>query len=168
MLNIPTSIRVDEDLVFGWSSTVSFSALSLEEENESYESHPVFARVEHLGGVVWLLSDSSVFINSMIDLGDNRRLLEVISYGDMLLDETHISKNMLTVLQNQLTWALSLFNILEIRYLFVLSFGFLLFSSRIGFDRESVDEVEVLLERYPDLDRDDLIELRDKIKDEQD
>lgn len=162
VLNIPTSIRIENTLVYGWSSPVSYMARNLDEEGESYASFPVLGRVEYLGGVVWVLSDSSVFINSMLELGDNRRFLEALTYGDMVIDETHASNSILTVIQEKITVAQSLFNILEIRYLFVLILGSLLYLTRLRLHSEPVAEVDALLKSHPEFDRDRLIWLSEK------
>jgi len=67
--------------------------------NVTIESYPVMASVAVGEGYIFLVSDASMFMNEMIDLFDNMRLLEnAIAYGggSLVWDLAHLSRSPLT------------------------------------------------------------------------
>jgi hypothetical protein len=154
VLNYPTVlVNVEEDLVTVWSSPVSYTISNLEEEPDSYSSFPVMAEVPYAQGKIILISDSSVFINSMIEKGDNMNLLKHLAQRTSIIDESHILHTKLTLFQTHLANIYRLVGVYEIRY--TLALGFILFFFRLDFrvQEPSRDPVEEVMNLHPEYDR---------------
>lgn len=83
--------------VLGESSSFSYFDMDFDSsfDNEPYGPFPVFARFDYGRGVVYVLSDASLLLNSMVDLGDNLLLVKNIVGGRrVLLDQYHLRTNL--------------------------------------------------------------------------
>ncbi len=154
VLNYPTVLtNVDPDLVTVWSSPVSYLLSNIDEESKSYSSNPVVAEIPYENGQIVLISDSSIFINDMIEKGDNQKLLECLSKGSSIIDESHILETRLSRFQGILTNIYGVTGFYEIRY--VLTLGVILLIFRINFmvQEQRLDPVEEVMSLYPEYDR---------------
>ena len=154
VLNIPTRLlNVQDSTVVAWSSPVSYATETLEDIAVEYNRHPVIAEIPYGGGYVVLISDSSIFINSMITRGDNQALVDYLSQGTALLDEAHSMRNRLTVVQTGLHRISSFFSYFEVRYITTLLAVALIMSLRFDIKSQPVNHVEELLKQHPEYDR---------------
>jgi len=85
-LNYPSFIEVKGSTgkCLGYSSPFSFIDINGDGVRESNEPYGPFCvvYVQSIGeGTVYVISDSSIFINSMIDLGDNKRFIQLLTNG---------------------------------------------------------------------------------------
>lgn len=139
-----------------YSSPLSFLDLNLNkfrDEKEPRGPFPVAILALYGNGSFILISDSSVFINAMIELGDNLKLLKTL-IGDrlILLDTSHWVPSTLTIIKRRLSNMLSFLRLPEVKYLLLISASILIFHFRkplLKKDKNSIDEV---LERHPTWD----------------
>jgi len=89
----------------------------------------------------------------MINRGDNKYLLTSLVRGITLVDESHIKKSNLTLLQEILTKIYTVLGNYEVRYTMVI--GFLLFTLRfkLSIQDQVLDPVEEVLRIHPEYDR---------------
>lgn len=97
VFNHATSLEnVSQDNIIAWSSYFSFLD---ENQNGEYDEgepegpFPVIANFQIGKGELVLVSDPSILINSMLEMGDNRRFLENIAQGQIFLDQSHLPKS---------------------------------------------------------------------------
>lgn len=124
VLNLPTGLS-GEGVVLARSS--SFSYLESGEDETELESIPIIMRVNVDGGELIIIGDSSIFINSMIDYRDNRKLLEVLVRDQMFIDESHLLPTRLTRAKEFFRRVHGFFQRAELRYLCIAGLGVLLF-----------------------------------------
>ena len=164
VLNYPTVLDDADDVaVLAWSTSFSYLAVSPGPPDEGSVSgpFPVVAEVGVGGGSLVLIADSSLFINSMLDRGDNMAFLMSLVEGEVLLDEAHSIPSRLTVVKAFLVQVYSVLRLTEVRYgLAALS---VIAVARVKWvvdeAEEEEDEVEVVLRRHPEWDRGLLEEL---------
>jgi len=99
MLNSPTAIDKDEDATTVMRSSkaswLDKNENRMKDEDESFEQYPLITEESYGDGELILVSDPSIFINSMQDRKDNRvlseNLLSYLSQGrsDIIFDESH-------------------------------------------------------------------------------
>ncbi len=94
VFNHATSLEnVPQDNIIAWSSYFSFLD---ENQNGGYDEgepegpFPVIANFQIGKGELVLVSDPSILINSMLEMGDNRQFLENIAQGQIFLDQAHL------------------------------------------------------------------------------
>jgi|Deesub1362B_J571_1020462.scaffolds.fasta_scaffold00003_83 hypothetical protein len=100
-------------------------------EDEEKGMHPVIAYTKYGRGDILIISDPSIWINSMIDLGDNARLLENIA-GDrtIYIDHTHLVISIHDIIQqyiidvHRFLSAQPFISILTLTLLFIVIFRF--------------------------------------------
>lgn len=84
--------------VLAYSSSFSFLDTDFNgrwDEGENKGSFPVMAKFPYGSGTVYVISDPSFLLNSMIDMGDNYKLiLNLIDNKKVLLDQYHLRINM--------------------------------------------------------------------------
>lgn len=89
-MNYPTSLVITDESV-KVLSTISFGMLSKNESGHGQSgSYPLIAQFSYGKGEIVAISDPSIFINSMLQMEDNRRLLEefVGNRTTVIFDET--------------------------------------------------------------------------------
>ncbi len=99
MLNSPTAIDKDENattlLRSSKASWLDENENGVKDDEESYKEYPLITMESYGDGELILVSDPSIFINSMLDKKDNRELsvnlLDYLSQGrsDLIFDESH-------------------------------------------------------------------------------
>jgi len=166
ILNYPTALTNTESIrVLAWSSPYSYLATdtSPPDEDSVYEPLPVVAVVTYGKGVLILISDSSLFINSMLDRGDNLVLLSGVTRGRVFLDEAHSIPSRLAVVKAFIVSAYSFMRMTEIRYGFAVLMIFTIVKVKwvVGEAEEEEDEVESVLHWHPEWNRELLEELHE-------
>lgn len=153
VLNYATTLAVGDGLsVVEWSSPFSYVE---GEGGVAVGPHPVMGRVDVGRGLLMVFSDSSVFINSMIDRGGNRGLLRMVVRGEAFVDEVHSVPTLLT----RFAWVLrDVYVVLRVPDVGfgVAAFGVLLiFGYRPLFRDEEpqLDEFEEVLKSHREWDR---------------
>lgn len=99
MLNSPTSINKDENATTILSSSeaswLDKNENSIKDEDESFRRYPLVTKEDYGEGELILVSDPSIFINSMLERKDNRvfseNTLSYLSQGrsEIIFDESH-------------------------------------------------------------------------------
>jgi len=99
MLNAPTAIDKEENattiLTSSKASWLDENENNMKDEDEPFKEYPLITVEGYGEGELILVSDPSIFINSMLDKRDNRALsaniLEYLSRGrtDLIFDESH-------------------------------------------------------------------------------
>ncbi len=167
-LNYPTVLNHTKTvLVLAWSTPFSYlAAAPSRPSNDSVAGpFPVVAEVTVREGSLILISDSSLFINSMLDQGGNMALLRGVAGGTVYLDEAHSMSSRLAKVKMFMAEVQSLLRMMEIRYtltgLLVLVVVKVKWS---GGETEQKEEsrVDAVLSRHPEWDRRLLEELDEK------
>jgi len=172
VLNIPTTLAFYQGIEFiGFSSSLSYTAPSLEIEPIELSQSPIFARIDYGTGKIFLLSDSSIFINSMLTRGNNLSLLKYLAMGTIFIDEAHSMRTNLTLMKNLLGVIFNKLGVYEVRYLILAIFVINTIIFRTKFDSIVEDEVKDLYKKHPEYGRELLDWLskertraRDKVK----
>lgn len=125
-------------------------------------AHPIVARIPYGGGALVLVSDSSVWLNSMIDRADNRALLERVLRGVALIDVGHSVPTRLLAFKWWLEGVYGFISVAEIRYGLALVLVLAVFRLKLEEEQVEVDEVGEILARHPDWSRERLQWLKDR------
>lgn len=168
LLNLPSALRVSGVGVRVLARSSSFSFLDLNNDLEYQVGEPVGPFVvgveaSYGSGRVIVFSDSSLFINGIIWLGDNYRLLKnIISDKTVFIDTSIWSST------PQLTYRyfiLGVYGILstpELKYgLVVLAMVVTYVLTRRSRSARAIDEIEELLMKHPEWDKRLLIALKE-------
>lgn len=157
IFNYPRTLYVTESTeVLAWSSSFSYGAVEPVAPSASLRAgpFPVVAEVRMGDGRLIAVSDSSLFINSMIDRGGNWKFLENLASGNVYIDESHSIPSRLTTVKNFMLSVHSFFCNAEIRYGFTLVLVVIAFKLNwTNIEDLQPDEVEEVLSRHPEYDR---------------
>ena len=172
-LNYATALADVGDGVRVLARSTAFSYLSEDlraapEEAELVGPLPVMAEVGYGGGSLVLISDSSLFINSMLDRGDNDALLRNLVDGRVVyVDVSHWSPSLLTQFKAVLARVYEVAGVTEVKYALVGVLAIVIFKVKWrGKEmREERDEVEDALREHPEWDR-ALLERLKSLRDE--
>lgn len=158
VFNYPSTLSVTgSSKILAWSSAFSYIAREPSPPSESLTAGPFPVTAEIIVGEGRLIavSDSSLFINSMIDRGGNWKFLENLASGNVYIDEGHSIPSRLTVVKNFVLSIYSVFGNVEIRYGSTLLLVALIFKlTWTNIEDPQPDEVEEVLKRHPEYDRD--------------
>ena len=158
-LNYPTTIsNTEEAIIHASSSRFSYLAENPEDDgtNKPSEPYPVIVSTSFGAGEVVLVSDSSVFINGMIERADNKLLLEELVSGAVFVDESHLEPTRLTEFNQLFTWFYWVLGRVEFRYGLLLLVGLLVFKvdwTEKDINESSRDELEAVLKAHPEADK---------------
>ena len=153
VLNIPTTLAFYQGIDFiGFSSSLSYTTQSLEVEPREFFQSPIFVRIDYGNGNIFLLSDSSIFINSMLTRGDNLSLLKYLAMGTIFIDEAHSMITHLTLIKNIIGVIFNKFEVYEVRYLILTIFVIAIILFRPTLDPIVEDEVKGLHKKHPEYD----------------
>lgn len=126
---------------------------------------PVIYEVDRGNGQIFLLSDSSLFINTMIRKENNRELLESLIDGrTVYLDTSHWEKSTFVKFQDHLFAGLDFLDRMELRYGLLFLLTVLVFM--IGWGKKEKEdgskkrEVEEVLKKHPQWDEETLKRLQ--------
>jgi len=172
-LNYATVLTDVGDGVRVIARSTAFSYLSEDlsaspEEAEVVGPFPVMAEVRYGVGSLVLISDSSLFINTMLDRDNNGALLRnLVNSRVLYLDVSHWSPSLLTRFKGILVRVYNVAGAMETRYglVAVLAIVILKVKWRGKEMREEKDEVEDALREHPEWDR-ALLERLKRLRDE--
>lgn len=152
--------------VLARSTPFSYLAKGPGAEAELVGPFPVMAEVEYGRGSLVLISDSSIFINSMLDRDDNYALLRNLVDGRAVyVDVSHWAPSPLKRLKLLLSSVYDFASETEVRYGLAALLILVIFKAkRRGVDVE-VDELEDVLREHPEWDR-SLLERLKRLRDE--
>ena len=151
--------------VLTWSSPFSYVTYepALPDEAVAGGPFPVVVERGFGEGKIVAVSDSSLFINSMIERGGNMACLLNLVSGEVFIDEGHSMPSRLTLMRAFLVSVYSFLRNAEVRYglavVCVLSMFYIKWEDKDG--GVPVDEVEELLMDHPEYDRGLLERLRE-------
>jgi len=149
-------------------SYLSEDMISTPEEAELIGPFPVMAVVSYGRGSLILISDSSLFINSMLDKDDNAALLEnLVDDKVVYMDVSHWSPSLLTQFKGVLAMVYDVAGVTEVKYALVGMLAVVIFNVRWGGkeEREERDEVEYVMREHPEWDG-ALVERLKRLRDE--
>lgn len=174
MFNYPTSLQVasGEGKVLAFSSPFSFYDDNLNgkrEKDETQGPFPMIAFISYKGGKIYLVSDSSLFINCMLNEGENKKLLQtVIKNKKVIVDVSHHPAGTLLKLKNAELMAYGFLSRLEVRYsvflvlvICILLFGFK--KKKVMLEEEIESIIESILGKHPTWSKDTLIKLKKEL-----
>ncbi len=156
MFNYPTSLEVND---FGGEIVASSSSFSFFDDNlngkkeESEDEGPfaMIARIPYEEGEIYLMADSSLFINSMLDEAENREFLQTIIQGKRLfVDTSHYPVGILSRLRNIEITIYEIISRLEVRYALFLVLVMTIVWLKLERKKAGYEEdIESILERHP-------------------
>ena len=155
-LNCATAlIGVRESEVLARSSPFSYldeNGNGLPDEGEPKGPFPVIAKIEYGEGALILISDSSLFINCMIDEGDNYALLRnLTAYKRVFIDTSHWKPSRLTLFKAKLMKSYDLIKAGEVKYTLLALLAVLTFKLKWRKEKEK-SELKKVLKIHPDWD----------------
>jgi len=129
---------------------------------------PVIAEIGYGGGSLVLISDSSLFINTMLNRDDNCALLRNLVNGRVVyVDVSHWSPSLLTQFKSVLARVYDVAGVTEVKYGLVAVLAVVIF--KVSWDgkevRGEVGEVDNALREHPEWDR-ALLERLKSLRDE--
>lgn len=106
-----TLTNIEQTDVIAWSSAASFLDINenkSQDDDEPNGPFPVVAEVHFGKGLIVLMSDPSIIINSMMDIDDNHKLITYLTTHEsdqkaILVDTSHLTKTPLDVSKTRLT-----------------------------------------------------------------
>jgi hypothetical protein len=166
VLNYAGILEYVEDEGVSWSSSYSYISDTPVgfSDATSFGPFPVVAQISVGRGLLYLVSDSSPFINSMLERRDNKLFLQSMLHGRIFIDEGHSIPSRLTVVKAFLTSFRASLNAAEVRYGLTIIGVIAVFNIKPGEDiEEPAEEVEEVLKKHPEYDKwmlEDLYEAR--------
>ncbi len=170
VMDIPSILIIQDGSrgvrILAYSSSFSFLDLDGDSEpsdGEPYGPFPVAAEIQYGGGRIILFSDSSLFINGVIDLGGNLQLLKNILDGRIaILDSGVWRRTVHSLFRDTILTVYSFISLPEFKYPLTLSVLIILYMLAARGAKHMVeDEVEALIAKHPDWDRRILEALRE-------
>jgi hypothetical protein len=157
VMNYPTTLNIDRELVLAWASSSS----TVGGQDQASGFYPVMAKVGIGKGSIVLISDSSIFINDMIERGDNALLLANLIKGSIIIDEAHSTPSKLTYYKAALVSTYEFLGYPEVKYSLIVVIIVGVFKVSWDDNDEKVNEVEETLRTHPEWDRRQLEELQE-------
>ncbi len=167
MFNFPTFLQVErgEGRVFATSSSFSISRDSLVQDEASAGQEgpfPMVAEITYGAGKIYLIADSSLFINSMLGEGENEKLLQTITQDKKIfIDTSHHPKGLLAKMQSTMIALYQITSRFEIRYSLFLVLVIAVLWLKVKKRKVVEDEdIEAILKRHPAWDKNTLVKLK--------
>lgn len=163
--NYPSTLITSKSVtVLSWSSPFSYVSDTPTIPRYAIESgpFPIIAESTYHEGKIIVASDSSLFINGMIERGDNTALLLNLIQGQVYIDESHSIPSRLSEMKTILVNIYAVLRMTEIRYGLTFLTVFIIFKVKWNKEDEDevIDEVEEVLKRHPEYDRELLQKLQ--------
>jgi len=159
MFNYPTFLYLKEEgAMLAKSSSFSFIDDNLNGKMEIDEyggPFPMIARLQYGKGEILLISDSSIFINSMLEEEGNREFLKQLTRGrSVFVDISHHPASTLYKLKRAEIMLYQVASEFEIRYsiflFMIIVFLWMRFKRKQARQKEDIEDI---LQRHPDWDR---------------
>jgi hypothetical protein len=144
-------VEVEDKNVKAWSSPFSYLTSTLGEGG--LRARPVIAEIPLGAGRLVLISDSSVFINGMVERVGNRALLESLIIGQVFIDEAHSLPSRLTIVKGQLEKIYTMLGSLELRYGLAVVTVVMIYLVKYGTGVRPIDEVVAVIEKHPEYEK---------------
>ena len=170
-LNYATTLNITstEIEILANSSEYSYIDINMNDQWDQGEpkgSQPILAQTRIGKGNLILLSDPSIFINSMINKSDNTQLLKNIAKGKTVyLDLSHYKTTPHTKLKTAIQTTLNFIYVPEAKYTLVAATTIItLYATRKTkekTEKEKVDEIEEVLKKHPNWNRKILEKLKE-------
>jgi len=168
MLNCATTLwistEVKESEVLAYSTRFSYldeNWNGLPDEGEPTGPFPVMASIAYDNGTLILVSDSSLFINAMIDEADNNKFMsDLAAYRQVLIDASHSEVSRLTLFKAGLAEAYSLVEANEVKYTLLATLAVLAFKLRLAEGKEE-NEAEKASRTHPEWNKELLKKLEE-------
>jgi hypothetical protein len=158
-------VGVKESEVLARSSPFSYldeNGNGLPDEGEPKGPFPVMAKIKYGEGALILLSDSSLFINCMIDEDDNYALLRnLTAYKRVFIDASHWEPSKLTLFKAKLMKSYDLIKAGEVKYTLLASLAILTFKLKWRKEKEK-SELKKVLKIHPDWNKELLRKLEEE------
>lgn len=173
-LNYATTLTKVDSGAKVLASSTAFSYLDEDgdgqpDEGEAVGPLPVVAEIGYGEGTIFLISDSSLFINSMVDKGDNEAFLKgLVGDKTVYIDRSHWRPGPFTQFKWALTEIYPFISSAEIKYTLLIMVSTLTLRFKWGGRVEEADELGIVLRTHPEWNRNTLIKLkewRDKLGD---
>jgi len=147
---------VDDSQVLAYSTDFSYldwDGDGLPDEDEPVGPFPVIVQLDYGNGTIIIISDSSLFINSMLYSEDNIAFLEDLTmYKSVLIDESHWSRSSFTTIKYRLAEVYGWMKAGEVKYPLAAFFIVLIFKVPWRGRMESRDEIKEVLRVHPEWD----------------
>jgi len=154
------------------ASSSSFSYLDLNHNFKYDKGEPkgpffVMAEINYGKGSIVIISDSSIFINSMLSKGDNLALIKGLKGSrKLILDTSHFSIGLFTKLKVTLMLVFGIISVPEARYTIALIAVALVLKVKFKAIKPKVDKVEELIRKYPNWNKELLKKLEGELQSE--
>jgi hypothetical protein len=172
-LNLPSTLNIKGSGIAVLAYSSSFSFLDLDGNSEPSAGEPagpfaVAATMAYGKGLLIIFSDSSIFLNSVISLGDNLKLLHSIAGGKAVFVDMGVWQSTPQLAyRNAVLGVYRAFSAPEFKYSLALATVTVIYMlTHKQKTTPSVEEVDELLRRHPDWDRrllEALKEARDRV-----
>ena len=176
MLNYPTSLQFksSEGKILATSSSFSFFDDNLNGKKEKKEvkgPFPMVAEIHYGKGKIYLISDSSLFINSMLSREGNEEFLKTLIKGkNTFIDISHHLVGYLTKLKNTEIRIYQVISRFEIKYSIFLILVIIIIWLRFKKKKSGYEEnIQDILQKHPTWDRkilEIILQKREGIKNE--
>lgn len=158
VMNCPSVLSRSDDGCVAWSSPFSYvsDAPSLPTGSLKTGPFPVVANLGIGEGRLVVISDSSLFINSMIERGGNSAFLLGLVRGEVYIDEAHLVPSRLSSLRSLVMNVYSVLEKFEARYGLSILVVLLMFNVKWEKGEDEgmgADEVVEVLREHPEYDR---------------
>ncbi len=173
MFNYPTSVQFesDEGKVLTTSSPFSFFDDNMNGKKEKEENSgpfPMIVKLSYGKGKIFLISDSSLFINSMLDKEENKKFLKsLVGKKKVFFDISCHPEGLLLKLRKAKIKIYRVFSRFEVKYsiflILVIIFMWLRFEGKEN-RKEHAEDVDNILQRHPEWNREILKNLRSRFK----
>lgn len=146
-----------------------FSFLDVDGDLELDKGEPrgpfvVAAEMPYGRGTIIVVSDSSLLINSMLNLAANAEFAEHLLAGrEVLLDESHWVPSPFSAVKSAVASALSVFSVPEVRYSLAALVALLVSKLELKPTKPRPSRLEEILRSHPDWDRDVLAKLEEEL-----
>jgi len=170
-LNYATTLNITSSEIKILANSSEYSYLDINMNNqwdpeEPKGRQPILAQANIGEGTLLLLSDPSIFINSMINKSDNAQLLKNIIEGKTTyLDLSHYITTLHTQLKTIINITLNYIYTPEIKYTLIATTTIItLYTTRKTKEKEEpekIEEIEEVLKKHPNWDRRILEKLRE-------
>ena len=171
LFNYPTSLQFKsgEGKILAISSSFSFFDDNLngkKEKNEEEGPFPMIAEIKYGAGEIYLISDSSLFINSMLSKEENRKfLVNIIKKKNIFIDISHHPTGILPKLRNAEIKVYQIASRFEVRYSIFLLLAMLIAWMRFKMKRTQLEEdIQEILQRHPHWDKNILLKLKKELQ----
>lgn len=170
-LNYAATLNITNTEIKVLASSSEYSYLDINmngqwDPGEPKGSQPILAQTSIGEGNLILLSDPSIFINSMISKSDNTQLLKNIVKGKTVhLDLSHYKPTPHTKIKTAMQITLNFIYVPEVKYtLIAATTTITIYTTRKTKEKEKkeeADEIEEILKKHPNWDRKILEKLRE-------